>query len=328
MPGVTGQQIPGLDRPEVRVGAPKGDDVAGDGVVHVASAPVNYGAFELTVGIDPDVPPADDVLDAIAEAGYEGVDLGPVGYLGTGEELADALGQRGLRLAGGYLEVDVTSLAGIERGVADLRALMDCFDAVSDDVADHLRPRPTVALVVPGLPPEVRATEETWLWANAERALASLTGTSRDRNYEPCLHNELGTLISGEADVARAFEISDILFCLDSGNLFVGGGNPLVALEAWVDRICHVHLKDARREPYLKIVAEGRPLSDIWNDGVFCRLGDGEADVCRLAEMLLRQGYSGWLVVEQDTFPKGELAYAAAAQDQRLNRTFLKELGI
>jgi inosose dehydratase len=58
-----------------------------DGVVHVANAPVSYGAFELTVGIDPDVPSADWVLDAIAGAGYEGVDLGPVGYFGKGEEL-------------------------------------------------------------------------------------------------------------------------------------------------------------------------------------------------------------------------------------------------
>ncbi len=61
------------------------DRGAPDGAVHVANAPVSYGAFELTVGIDPDVPSADEVLDAISASGYEGVDLGPVGYFGTGE---------------------------------------------------------------------------------------------------------------------------------------------------------------------------------------------------------------------------------------------------
>src|SRR5262249_2359242 len=57
--------------------------------ITVANAPVSYGAFELTVGRDPNVPDGLRVLDQVAGAGYAGIDLGPVGYLGTGEELAD-----------------------------------------------------------------------------------------------------------------------------------------------------------------------------------------------------------------------------------------------
>ena len=49
----------------------------------VANAPVSYGAFELTVGIDPNVPDGVHVLDEVAGAGYGGIDLGPVGYLGS-----------------------------------------------------------------------------------------------------------------------------------------------------------------------------------------------------------------------------------------------------
>jgi inosose dehydratase len=41
-------------------------------VIRVANAPVSYGAFELTVGALPNVPSADEVLRAIAAAGYEG----------------------------------------------------------------------------------------------------------------------------------------------------------------------------------------------------------------------------------------------------------------
>jgi len=46
--------------------------------VAVANAPVSYGAFELTVGHDPDVPSGVSVLDQVAAAGYAGIDLGPV----------------------------------------------------------------------------------------------------------------------------------------------------------------------------------------------------------------------------------------------------------
>ncbi len=51
-------------------------------MIRVANAPVSYGAFELTVGVLPNVPGPDEVLDAIAAAGYEGTELGPLGYFG------------------------------------------------------------------------------------------------------------------------------------------------------------------------------------------------------------------------------------------------------
>jgi inosose dehydratase len=299
-----------------------------DGIVHVANAPVSYGAFELTVGIDPNVPSADGVLDAIAGAGYEGVDLGPVGYFGKGAELDQALGSRGLKLAGGYLEVDVTTPEGAEQGVADLEALMQCFDAVSAVVPQHLRPRPTIALIGPGVAPGDRAEHEASLWENAERVMARLCETSRGRGYEPCLHNELGTLVTTSEDLDRAMGFSDMSLCLDSGHFFVGGGDPLAALRKWGSRTYQVHIKDAHLEPYRLIVAEGRPVSDIWSDGAFCRLGDGEAGARELVEALVTSGYSGWLVVEQDTFPKGTAGYETAARDQEANRRFLSQFGV
>ena len=53
-------------------------------MIRVANAPVSYGAFEITVGHDPNVPDGISVLDQVAAAGYAGIDLGPVGYLGSG----------------------------------------------------------------------------------------------------------------------------------------------------------------------------------------------------------------------------------------------------
>jgi inosose dehydratase len=297
-----------------------------DGAVHIANAPVSYGAFELTVGIDPHVPTAAEVLDAVAASGYEGVDLGPVGYFGKGEELAQALASRSLKLAGGYLEADVTSDPG--RAVSDLGALMECFDAVAEGVPVDLRPRPTIALVLGDLSPAEQAKAEGDLWENAESTLRLLTVASRERGYEPCLHNELGTLISSEADVARAMQLSDISLCLDTGHYFAGGGDPLAALATWGERIYQVHVKDSHREPYLRTLAEGKPVSAIWDEDVFCKLGDGEAQVGPFVEALVGFGYSGWLVVEQDVLPRGAESYAHAADDQAHNRAFLRQMGI
>ena len=59
--------------------------------IAVANAPVSYGAFEITVGHDPNVPDGISVLDQVAAAGYAGIDLGPVGYLGSGTRLGELL---------------------------------------------------------------------------------------------------------------------------------------------------------------------------------------------------------------------------------------------
>ena len=62
--------------------------------IAVANAPVSYGAFEITVGHDPNVPDGITVLDQVAAAGYAGIDLGPVGYLGSGTRLGELLAER------------------------------------------------------------------------------------------------------------------------------------------------------------------------------------------------------------------------------------------
>src|SRR3954454_15136046 len=67
----------------------------------IASAPLSYGAFEMTVGTSLPVPPSERVLAEVMAAGYEGIDLGPPGYLGDVETLAERLG--GLALAGGVI---------------------------------------------------------------------------------------------------------------------------------------------------------------------------------------------------------------------------------
>jgi len=78
---------------------------AGGPPITVANAPVSYGAFEITIGHDPNVPDGISVLDQVAAAGYAGIDLGPVGYLGPRGQLGELLAERGLGLAGGYLEL-------------------------------------------------------------------------------------------------------------------------------------------------------------------------------------------------------------------------------
>src|ERR1700757_1495593 len=117
---------------------------AGGPPITVANAPVSYGAFEITVGHDPNVPDGISVLDQVAAAGYAGIDLGPVGYLGTGTHLGELLAERGLGLAGGYLELPYADHDALELAMAELDALLAAFDAVAPYLPGP-PPRPTLA---------------------------------------------------------------------------------------------------------------------------------------------------------------------------------------
>ena len=283
-------------------------------MIRVGNAPVSYGAFEVTVGHAEGVPTAEQVLDAVQAAGYEGIDLGPLGYLGLGEDLSRALASRGLRLAGGYVEIDVSSEEASRPGFSELAAICDQFDVVAAGTERAFLPRPTVALV--GAP----AGHE-----RIRQVIGEVVARCAARGYQACLHNEVGTQLSSQESILRALESTAAFLCLDTGHLVAAGGDPLEILETWGERVGHVHLKDARAAPAGTPYAEAMQL---WENDVFCPLGEGDG---RIEEILahLRSGwYTGWLLVEQDVLPRSPEAYERARVHQLDNRRYLRERGL
>jgi inosose dehydratase len=112
--------------------------------------------------------------------------------------------------------------------------------------------------------------------------------------------------------------------CLDMGHCCFGGGDPLQALKKYYDRIWHVHFKD-----YDPAVGEkSRQLHwdyfESVKQGVFCELGKGMVDFKSITDELLKRGYRGWIVVEQDVLPgMGDPKTCAKA-----NYNFIKSLGL
>ncbi|QNJ93890.1 TIM barrel protein [Mycolicibacterium fluoranthenivorans] len=309
------------------------------GGIVVANAPVSYGAFEVTIGIDPNVPDGDAILDEVRAAGYAGIDLGPVGYLGSVDELGAKLAERSLGLAGAYLELPYADLIALEAALPELDAMLDIFDSIK---ALNLGPdpRPTLADLGVGDGADVRRNNpgsgirnpaskyNDEQWAAFAKGMAIVVERCRTRGYQPVFHNETGTFIEAPDEVAKMLDLSDIGLCMDAGHFLVGGGDPVEYVKKWGDRIDHVHLKTADLERFQSIVDEGLPTNAIWEHEVFPRLGEGALDVDAFLEALHEIDYAGWLVVEQDIFPTTAERFAQAAADQRANRAFLKERGL
>jgi len=187
----------------------------------VANAPVSYGAFEVTIGFDPNVPDGDAILDQVSAAGYAGIDLGPVGYLGSTEDLGAKLAQRGLGLAGAYLELPYADPDALQAALPDLDAMLDIFDSIKP-LNLGPDPRPTLADLGVGEGADFRRnhpgagarnpasgyTDDQW--AAFAKGMAVVVERCRARGYKPVFHNETGTYVEAPDEVTRMLEVSEI----------------------------------------------------------------------------------------------------------------------
>jgi inosose dehydratase len=312
------------------LGAPR--DAGRPSRIAVANAPVSYGAFEITVGVDPNVPDPVTLLDWVTAAGYVGIDLGPIGYLGAGGTLSSRLSERGLGLAGGYLELPFSEPEALARALLDLDALLDVFDSVSGGPEP---PKPTLADA--GSPVRSRYPGRAALdrsvgmdsaaWALFADGLARAVERCRARGYEPTFHHHTATYIEAQWEIERLLEVSDVGLCLDTGHLLLGRSEPVAAIHDWGDRINQVHLKDARLSTLEQIVADAAPVQEIWRRGAFCALGEGDIAIVAVLDALAEMRYSGWLVVEQDILPDPHNPEQPAIEQLR-NREYLRAHGL
>ncbi|WP_328808239.1 TIM barrel protein [Nonomuraea antri] len=282
---------------------------------------MSFGVFEPAPAARPLA--AAELVRVLTEAGYDGIDLGPIGYLGTGPGLAARLG--GLGLAGGWADLRYADAEGFRQDVPALEAVLDVFAAAPP--GPWPPPRPTLGcpgsrerFARPGGgAPGLAAAE----WPGYAARVQEAADRCRERGFEPAFHHHLGTYVETSAEIERLLELTDVPLCLDTGHLLLAGADPAAALRDWADRIGHVHIKDgdpARLTP-------GADLHEVVGAGAFTPLGRGALDLPGVVSALDAIGYRGWIVVEQDTLP-GLHPVRRIAADQAANREKLRELGI
>jgi inosose dehydratase len=273
-------------------------------VIRVANAPCSYGAFEITVGSLPNVPNPDEVLAAIAAAGYAGTELGPPGYLGAGAELRERLESNRLDLVGAFVELRFG-----DEDLTELEAALDSLDGYDA--------KPVLADAGP--------RQGLVDWSRLAEGVGRAAELAGSRGFEPTFHPHMGTRVEGPSEIEELLKRTDVGLLLDTGHLVAGGGNPVHALRDWRARINHVHLKDVR----LDVLRSAADWNEAWRSDVFCELGAGDVDLESFCAELATSRYQGWLVVEQDWVPgPGDDATAATAAQARNRRWLLEHAGL
>jgi inosose dehydratase len=304
--------------------------------IALANAPVSYGVFELTVDTDRFLPTADRVLGELVSAGYAGVDLGPLAYLGDEQTLPTRLAECRIGLAGGYIEMPFHDPDALANASPYLERVLDVFAAVAAGGQKFPSPRPTLAAAGdeahrarPGQAHNDRSIGlDDAAWLVFADGLKRVVERCRERGFEPAFHPHAATAVEAPWEIDRLLATSDVGLCFDTGHLIVGGGDPVECLPRWAERINQVHLKDARLSLLAEIQRDGGSATEIWTRAVFCPLGLGDLDVAGVVDQLRKIGYDGWAVVEQDVLTANEPGFEHAVADQRANRDVLRSLGL
>jgi inosose dehydratase len=296
--------------------------------MRVGNAPVSWGVYEA----DRPNPPFGDVLDAIAEAGYQGTELGPYGYLPTAPEALDReLKARRLTLGSSFVALPLEDAARRGRSVehalsvARLLRTQGVGELIVADDEDPARAR-----IAGRVPADGSAGWSDGAWREAVATLNAVARALRDAfGMRVVVHHHAGTFVETPAEIDRLLRETDadaIGLLLDTGHAVYGGGAPLDILRRHGGRVRYVHLKDAQPALLERVRTSDVSMQDAWSQGVFCPLGEGVVDFPAVIDSLRRRGYAGWLIVEQDVVPdaQGRLR-PDPSESARRSRAFLRE---
>jgi inosose dehydratase len=245
-----------------------------------------------------------EVLDEMAQAGYEGTELGPYGFLPTEpEELKAELSARSLQLVSAFVPIPLAAPERYETSfqetltAAELLARSGARLIVLADAMSEAR------MAVAGRVNDERDGLKEQQWEAAAKILMRTARACSERGLRVAFHHHAGTFVETPREIERLLTLTDadlIGLCLDTGHYFYGGGDPVEAVRKYGARIRHLHLKDVQPSVLETVRQEGVGFLEAVRRGVFCELGEGAVGFSQVIQGLQAVNYEGWAVVEQD----------------------------
>ncbi len=293
-------------------------------MIQIGNAPCSWG---VEFADDDRNPTWQTVLKECAEAGYTGIELGPVGFMPEDPAvLADGLAEHKLELIGGV----------VFRAFHDPEAWDDVLDgtvrtckALVAHGAEHLvlidsispRRAPTA-----GRADEAEQMEKAEWEAYRDR-IKEAAKIGVDHGLTVGIHAHAAGFMDFEPELERLLDEVDesiLKICFDTGHHSYAGFDPVAFMERHIGRISYMHFKDINPNVKADVVAKRTDFYKACGQGIFCNLGEGDVDFPRARQILLDNGFDGWCTVEQDCDPTLDVS---PIDDARANRDYLRSIG-
>jgi inosose dehydratase len=245
------------------------------------------------------------MLDEMVEAGYTGSELGPYGFFPTDPKLLQPqLEKRNLKLLASFVPVRMTDpLAGpavIERirKVGNLLATLKApFLVMADDQSPE-RNAYSGRVYDPGCPTLTAAQ-----WKHVGKIVADAERVANEFGLDLVFHPHVATYVETPEECELFYDATsntNVGLCLDTGHCVYGHGDSVTEAEKYKDKLRFIHIKDCN----VKVLEEARrnkwTFEEAIEHKVFTIIGEGDIDFPAFFRTLVKNGYSGWSVVEQD----------------------------
>ena len=245
------------------------------------------------------------MLDEMVGAGYTGTELGPYGFFPTDPKvLQPQLEKRKLKLLGSFVPVKMTDpAAGVAvmeriRKVGNLLATLKApFLVMADDQSPE-RNAYSGRVYEPGCP-----TLTAEQWKHVGKIVANAEKVAKEFGLDLVFHPHVATYVETPEECERFFDAAsrtNVGLCLDTGHCVYGHGDTVKEAEKYKSKLRFVHIKDCN----VTVLQEARKKKWTFEEAIehkiFTVIGQGSIDFPAFFRTLLKNGYSGWSVVEQD----------------------------
>ena len=271
---------------------------------------------KLTIGVCPDqwgvwfpddekqIPWA-TALDEMGAAGFSVMETGPFGYFPKDpKRMQEEMDRRGFRVVAGTGFGILHKPEAWAETEATFRAIAETHAAVGAEYVVHL-------------PPLFR-DDKTWEYTD-DRVLTTeawnhyIAGADRlgrllkeDYGLKMVLHPHGDSHIETPEDIDRIFEATDpeyVGFCLDTGHIVYGGGDPVELCRKYPDRISYVHIKAMDPTLVQQAHDEDWPFGLAVAKGCSVAPPAGAPDMPAVVEALADLDKELYVVCEQDMYP-------------------------
>ncbi|WP_343115703.1 sugar phosphate isomerase/epimerase family protein [Ostreiculturibacter nitratireducens] len=293
--------------------------------IRIGNAPCSWG---VEFPDDPRNPPWRQVLKECAEAGYRGIELGPVGFMPEDPAiLSEALDENGLTLIGGVVFRpfhDPEKWDEVMDGATRTCKALVAHGAKHLVLIDSISPRraPTA-----GRPAEAEQMDKAEWTAFRDRIAHVAKMGAEDYGLTVGIHAHAAGFIDFEPELERLLdEVDDniLKICFDTGHHSYAGYDPVAFMKRHMPRISYMHFKDIDPKVKARAVAHRTDFYEACGQGIFCNLGKGDVDFPVVRQVLLDAGFGGWCTVEQDCDPTLDVR---PLDDARANREYLESIG-
>ena len=301
-------------------------------MIKIANAPCSWGVLEFDLAEKSEQKPFQEVLNEIEATGYVGTELGDWGFMPTEPiSLRKEIQIRKLELVGAFVPVDLSNKDKYDIGVVNAlqtaKLMSDAnykesFIVLADDNGSNFERTLNAGRIEKSM---MLSEEQLKVFAHGTEKIAR--AVKEQYGLRTVFHHHCAGFIETPEEINQLMELTDpdlLGLCLDMGHYAFGGGDPLVAIEKYKERIWHIHFKDYDPLSAQAAKDEGEDYFGALKRGVFCELGEGIVDFQSIVSLLKKLNYKDWIVVEQDVLtgmgnPKNHAIK---------NRNYIKTLGL